>query len=234
MSTAYSAWCGAVFLSWVWWLLRREDGNARILHISKKTVARVSLLFAVCLGGLVARAVVLVLFTHSASESAISILTIILTVVAAYGVYMSQLTDKKLREVETQLSAVRAQGRTTEIVKADLEKSLRKYRKELHFAMQRTELYMLRQTILAQLPEPAEVADNAKPFNPTLRSLVKHAVSRTSPREAEYDCEEVFAICASHSLEAEAALGKATAPFRQYHQLATRVAAEGGPDQVNW
>jgi len=165
------------------------------------------------------------LAAQPSNETALSALSLILTVVAGYGVYVAQMVDKKLEAVDAKLLAVEQQLDETKHTSHEMRETVDDHKRELEAALMRARVQSLRQAILAQLPDERDLDPPARAGYALIRGIVKDAIARTNPQQVMYDCDEVLAICTQRNLDAGDLLGKAAEPFYLYHSIAQRAAA---------
>lgn len=146
----------------------------------------------------------------------LALLGLFLTLASAYGVYVAQLSETRVKATEAVLERVRAERKVTMQLTDRLEESLENYRRILDENRRRLDIATLKQSILAYLPEDSDIPEELREEALLIRSIVKSSTARASDSEARFDCEEVASIIDGHGLDGKLVLGKAFQPFQQY------------------
>lgn len=167
--------------------------------------------------------ILLYVFTPIASGGVngvvLGLLGLFLTLASAYGVYVAQLSETRLRATESVLERVRTERQATAQLTDQLERSLETYRQTLDENRRRLDIAALKQSILAFLPDDKDIPEEMREQALLIRSIVKSSTARASDAEARFDCEEVVSILEDHRLDGKAVLGKALQPFQQYSRI---------------
>ncbi|WP_408665397.1 hypothetical protein [Jatrophihabitans sp.] len=166
------------------------------------------------------RALVRVTFKGLANDASIAVLTIVLTVVGAYGVYVAQSADNKSRRTEGELRLIEAERLKVAALQRSLESTLKEQAHALEDAQRRGHILSLKQTILAGMPEVPPSAENSG-IHTIIRRIVLDAVSREDLSQALFDCDEAVAAAETHGVNLSGVLGKGTLAFLEYHRIAS-------------
>jgi len=219
--SAYVAWCStATFLGLAWILSSTKTSWRERCSIALVVVA-------VCMAGLFARPLALLVLSQRSTETAISVLGATLTLAAAYGVYVSQKVDKQVTIVESELSSLDRRLGEIKLLNEGLESTLQRQQRELEASVEVAHVQALRQAIIAYFPERLEVPVEMRSAYPEFRGILMDAVSRSDLAQAKYDCDELEEFCRSRHLSLDEFLEKARVPFSLYRRMADEHARRG-------
>ena len=199
----------------------------------RRIAVKIFIIASVCVSGFVARSTLRLLLKQAAGDTAISVLGLSVTLLAAYGVYVAQSVDKGLESVKDQFSKLQAENSRTQSLNVSLQESLDRQHRQLSAAIDQARIQWLRQTILVHLPELSEVAPEIRADYGVMRNIVKDSIAHIEPRQVLFDCEELARICRDRSISEESVLGKSAASFEVYRTLAANYAAQNR-DSSDW
>jgi hypothetical protein len=212
-------WVATVALTVAFAVSRRIRG-ARLIALIAVGIAIGAL-------GIVGRDLVKITFRGLANDASIAVLTIVLTVVGAYGVYVAQRAETVARNATQSLRLIESERLKLLELENDLRAALAKQSEELSRAQTRGRILSLKQTILAGMPIALPETENAE-AHMILKRIVLDALSRDDPSSAKFDCDEAVEVAGLQGIDLADALGKGQFAFYEYRRLATIGANSGG------
>ena len=212
--TPYEAWCLTVALLKVSWIARRRTSKFT------EWIAAAFFCGAACTAGLVLRQLGQTFSEQSSSETAINILALILTLISAYGVYVSMLVDAKLQRMTEQVSELERKLEHANENNLSLTRDIERSQARLDSAVAFGRVERLRHQMLVLMPNDTGANDARRVTLQMVRGILRDAVGRQDPALIEFDCNEVEAVCRANGFAVQEVLKEAMAPYGLYRQMA--------------